>query len=105
MRILKSVTAGVVLLLTLAVFHQCLAQTASTGALSGTVTDPAGAVVTGANVTATNAATGESRSTVSDANGAYRIPLLPPGSYRVEASSSGFKTVSFPTVTVVVTEI
>ncbi|MBZ5502086.1 MAG: carboxypeptidase-like regulatory domain-containing protein, partial [Acidobacteriia bacterium] len=61
-----------------------LAQSASTGALAGTVTDPSGAVLVGANVAATNTGTGAARSTTTDANGAYKFSLLPPGEYRVK---------------------
>ena len=55
-----------------------LGQTASTGALTGTVTDPSGAVVPNAVVTATNLATGQARTAMSGSNGAYRFALLPP---------------------------
>ena len=57
-----------------------LAQSAETGALSGTVTDPSGGVIAGATVTTTNIATGASRTATTDANGVYRVALLPPGS-------------------------
>ncbi len=81
-----------------------LAQTSSTGALTGTVTDPSGAVIVGAAVTATNIGTGAERSTTTDANGAYKVSLLPPGNYRVKFSAPGFKTAEVSSVTVNVTE-
>ncbi len=81
-----------------------LAQSASTGALQGTVTDPSGGVISGATVTATNLATGQSRSATTDGNGSYRFSLLPPGNYDVKFSASGFKTAEVPSVTVNVTE-
>jgi hypothetical protein len=81
-----------------------LAQTASTGALTGTVTDPSGAVISNATVTITSLATGQSRETATDSNGAYKFSLLPPGNYRVKFSASGFKTVEVPSITVNVTE-
>ena len=68
-----------------------LAQTASTGALTGVVTDNSGAVVPAAKVTVTNATTGEARTVTTQANGSYTFPLLLPGSYRVEFSITGFK--------------
>jgi len=106
MRVLKTVLANLALFVTLAAMSNlCPAQTASTGALSGTVTDQNGAVVAGAKVTATNEATAEARSAVSDADGSYRIPLLNPGRYRVEFSNSGFKTATVSGISVVVTEI
>jgi carboxypeptidase family protein len=80
------------------------AQSATTGALTGTVTDPSGATIAGASVTASNLATGQSRSVTTDASGVYKISLLPPGNYSVKFSASGFKTVEVPSVTVNVTE-
>ena len=59
--------------------------------LQGTVTDPSGAVVSGANVTVTNEATGVSRTTVTGPSGFYRVPGLSPESYRIEVESSGFQ--------------
>ncbi len=63
------------------------------GELTGLVTDPTGAVVSGVQVTLTNSATGDSRSTVSTAAGIYSFPALPiVGSYTLEISAKGFKT-------------
>ncbi|HEX4004449.1 MAG TPA: TonB-dependent receptor [Candidatus Acidoferrales bacterium] len=81
-----------------------LGQSASTGALAGTVTDPSGAVISGATVTATSLETGQTRTTTSDANGLYKFSLLPPGNYSVKFSATGFKTAEIPSVTVNVTE-
>jgi len=81
-----------------------MAQSATTGAITGSVTDPSGAVISGAMVSATNIATGQSRSATTDPNGAYTISLLPPGNYSVKISASGFKTAEVPSVTVNVTE-
>lgn len=80
------------------------AQSASTGAIEGTVTDPSGGVISGATVTATNVATGQSRSATTDGNGSYRFSLLPPGNYDVKFSAPGFQTAEVPSVTVNVTE-
>ena len=81
-----------------------LAQSASTGALAGTVTDPSGGVIAGASVTATSLATGQTRTTTTDANGLYKFSLLPPGNYSVRISAKGFKTIEVPSTTVNVTE-
>ncbi len=80
------------------------AQTAGTGALTGTVTDPTGAVIPNVTVTATNADTGQERTATTSAAGAYTISLLPPGTYRVKFAASGFKAVEVPGVRVDVTE-
>jgi hypothetical protein len=79
-------------------------QTAGTGAIAGTITDPSGAVVPGAAVKAIDVATGEVRSVVSSSNGTYLVPLLNPGTYRVEVNKSGFKQMVSANVPVHVTE-
>ena len=66
------------------------AQTANTGALTGAVTDNSGAVVPDVKITVTNEATGEARTVASQQNGNFVVPLLLPGSYRVELSKAGF---------------
>jgi len=101
----KSAHVAVVCLLAL-VFSVsfAMAQSATTGAITGSVSDPSGAVISGATVSATNIATGQSRSATTDPNGAYTISLLPPGNYSVKISASGFKTAEVPSVTVNVTE-
>ena len=65
-----------------------------TASIRGTVTDPSGAVVAGANVTATNVATGVASNTVSDKSGLYNFQFLTLGNYTITASASGFNTTS-----------
>jgi hypothetical protein len=62
------------------------------GTLTGNVTDQSGAVVAGANIVATNLATGVSTRTITDDNGIYRIQTLQPGNYKVAISASNFST-------------
>src|ERR1700687_1286703 len=81
-----------------------LGQTASTGALTGTVVDPAGASVPDVQIKVTNEATGDTRTVVSQSNGIYVVPLLLPGSYRLEASKNGFRVTVLKGVRVNVTE-
>src|SRR4029077_5938365 len=81
-----------------------MAQTAGTGALTGTVKDPSGAVIPNATVTATSVDTSQARTTMTGAEGVYPFNLLPPGNYRVRIEASGFKPVEVPSVTVAVTE-
>ncbi len=61
------------------------------GTILGRVTDPAGAAIVSAKVTVTNEATNVSASTVSAADGAYLVPFLNPGRYRVEVEATGFR--------------
>ncbi|HEV2177658.1 MAG TPA: carboxypeptidase regulatory-like domain-containing protein [Terriglobia bacterium] len=65
----------------------------ATGSLSGTVSDPSGAVVPGASVTATSQGTDLARDTKTDADGHYLIPLLPIGTYSLKVSAQGFQVV------------
>ncbi len=79
------------------------AQTVSSGAITGIVTDPSGAAIAGAAITATEKATGFKRSAATDASGSYRFSLLPPGEYQLQFVASGFKK-ALQDLTVVVTE-
>src|SRR5580765_6681857 len=61
-----------------------------TGQISGTVTDPNGAVVSGAVIKVTNTATNFTRETTTNGNGFYSVQLLRAGSYVVEITASNF---------------
>jgi Carboxypeptidase regulatory-like domain len=63
----------------------------ATATVVGTVTDPSGAVVAGADVKIINTATGQNRSLKTNTSGAYQAPDLQPGSYSIEITASGFK--------------
>src|SRR6266571_3507350 len=80
------------------------AQTAGTGALTGTVTDSSGGVIPGVMVTATNIGNGQSRVTTTGENGSYRFSLLQPGAYRVKFEAPGFAAIEVPSVQIEVTE-
>jgi hypothetical protein len=84
--------------------NQLVAQSAGTGALAGTVTDTSGGVVAGATVTATSTDTNQTRQAVTGADGGYRFSLLPPATYRVKFTATGFKTAEVSSVVVNVTE-
>jgi len=64
------------------------------GSISGTVVDPSGAVVSGAQVKAKNVETNIPFTTTSDGSGLFRLNLLPIGTYTVEITAQGFKTAS-----------
>lgn len=63
----------------------------ATGKVVGTVLDQQGAVIPGANVTVTNAATGVTSTGVTDKSGYFEVPNLPIGSYNVTVEQSGFQ--------------
>jgi hypothetical protein len=69
------------------------AQTAQ-GRISGTVTDPGGALIPGSAVTALNEETGVQNHTKSNEAGLFVLPFLTPGRYTINASQQGFKTYS-----------
>ena len=74
------------------------------GALTGTVTDPSGAIVPEATITITNTSTGVVRTTSSSRAGYYRVPV-PPGPYKLEAAKEGFKTALAENITVPVAQV
>ena len=70
------------------------------GMISGTVFDPAGKVIAGAEITVVNDATRVQNYTKTNNDGLYVLPNLPPGSYRLQVAKSGFKTLIKPDITV-----
>ena len=65
----------------------------TTGSVNGTVTDNSGAVLPGVTVTATGPAVMGVQTAVTNEQGQYRFPTLPPGTYRLEYQLAGFGTV------------
>src|SRR5438874_884093 len=70
------------------------------GVITGTVTDPTGAVVPNAAVTITNVGTNISQSTTTGSDGSCRFPLVPPGTYTVEIKAANCSTVRISGVVV-----
>ena len=102
---LRFLIVGALLIAAIISASSCLwAQSATTGALRGTVVDPAGAVVPAVTVTLVNPTTGQTQTTMTDANGLYGFSLLSPGTYEVEFSAPGFKTSRAMSVVVNVSE-
>ena len=77
-----------------------LAQTGSTGAIAGTISDPTTAVVKGATITVKNNATNQEFTTTTTDNGTFNVPALISGNYTVTIAASGFKTAVVPDVKV-----
>src|ERR1700739_528709 len=75
------------------------------GSVSGIVTDPSGAGITGAKVTITNAARGTQNSTVTTGAGAYTVPQLSAGVYSVTVVAPGFPKLVRNGITVSVGEV
>jgi outer membrane receptor protein involved in Fe transport len=69
-----------------------------TTALSGTITDPSGAAVAGARVTARNTETGFVRETTSTGTGLYNLTELPVGTYELTIEAQGFRTTQIPSI-------
>ena len=82
-----------------------IGQSATTGALEGTIRDPQGAAVAGAMVTVSSPATGQQHQAESDDQGAYRFSMLAPAPYEVTFAAKGFKTARMERVTVSVSEV
>src|ERR1051326_3029474 len=85
---MRHLTTGLALFL---IAVSAFGQVGGTGTIQGTVTDPSGAVVAGAAVTATNIATGVETTRKTTDAGFYAISLLPAGEYTVSVHAAGFQ--------------
>src|ERR1700688_1474386 len=85
-----------VLLFTLA-SNQVAAQTATTGDLTGVVTDPTGAIIPNVTVQLRNVQQGTRSETKTNDSGVYRFSLLQSGSYEVNINASGFQPITVTT--------
>ncbi|MGH9428651.1 MAG: carboxypeptidase-like regulatory domain-containing protein, partial [Terriglobia bacterium] len=85
--VLQLVLIGAILALPSSLFAQL-----TRGYISGTVSDPSGAVIAGAKVTVTNKATNIQRESSTNELGVYRFVALEPGTYAVAFSAQGFET-------------
>src|SRR5215217_3452230 len=74
----------------LVLFGAAVWAQAPTGQITGSVTDPSGAIITGATITATNPATNVRREATANDEGLFNIPALPPGVYNVQVEATGF---------------
>jgi hypothetical protein len=94
MKVLLALCSAVLLSL---IFSPAVAQT-TVSTIEGTVKDPKGSVVAGANVVIKSAALGIERTATSDAEGFYRVTALPAGNYSLTISHTGFATRTFENV-------
>jgi len=81
-----------------------LAAQTATSSLRGTITDPKGALIQGASVTLSNSSTGFSRTTKSGADGGYQFLEVPPATYALTVSYTGFATVKHDQVALQVSQ-
>src|ERR1700757_5165928 len=80
-------------------------QTANTGAIAGTVSDPSGALVPRAAVVVNSQATQEERDLTTDADGNFSVPFLTPGNYDLTVRAPGFEPLVLKDVEVRITEV
>src|ERR1700681_915726 len=103
--VLRKISALVSVIAILAIVHLFTAQASaqvSGATLSGTITDPSGAVIAGAQVSITNKATGINRTVTTDSAGLYSAPNLQAGAYEVAISATGFSTTKEQNLTLTV---
>jgi len=91
LRIRAFATLSLALFVVLIYSAPASAQSLTTGALTGTVTDQTGAVVPGAKITCTNVDSGTVQTTTTNTAGTYHLPLLEPGRYHVRVEATGFR--------------
>lgn len=94
----SALAAGLVIVLSFGA-SPAAAQSA-TGTLAGTVVDKSGGPLPGATVTVRNIGTSATRNGVSGPDGSFRFPALPPGSYEVSSTLSGFRAAKLASVKV-----
>ena len=79
-----------------------LAQTTvGTGSIVGTIADPSGAVVPGAQVTIMNSATGQAIKLTTNSSGSFNSGALIPGNYKAQIAAQGFRSVEVSTAVLV----
>ena len=93
--VLALITLSALLLTSVAGLAQ---TTVAQGSIQGSVTDPTGAVVSGAKITISNKATGQVVTSTSSSSGTYNSGGLIPGDYVVRVEAKGFKTTQLPVI-------
>src|SRR5437773_3692642 len=77
----------------------------TSGTITGTLTDPSGAVVPGATVSLVNERTGAARETATNEEGSFSFPELDAGTYRINVNKGGFKKLSLRNVELHVADV
>ena len=95
---LRLLGAGSLLLWLLFTSLAMLAQTSTSGLLSGVITDPSGAVIPGVSVTLQQLATNAKTQVTSDSVGHYVFPVVDPGDYSLTFTANGFQNAVVPNV-------
>ena len=93
MSVKTNLTMLIVLMIIMSAGVQFAYSQAETGQITGTVTDPSGAIIPNAKITAKSTTTGAERQTTSSSSGTYTIPNLQPGRYSVNVEAQGFSAV------------
>jgi hypothetical protein len=101
----KQLLGGLVVLLILGSVLSAIAQSGTSSAITGTILDPARAVIAGAVVTASEINTGATRTARSDTTGRFLFSQLNPGTYRISVLAQGFAVQQSASITVAVGQI
>src|SRR5260221_3383971 len=92
--IAKFLAFALVLVCLIALPSLMFAQTSVTGEITGTVTDPSGAVISGATVTARSASTDVTSTATSNDSGSFRFVFVKPDTYKLAVTHAGFRSAS-----------
>lgn len=92
--LLESIVLVAIIGMAIPAVLRCSAQSISSGTITGTVTDPSGAVVVGARVEISNAITGYQRTTTTDTDGTFRFGNVPFNLYHLRVIQSGFTPIA-----------
>src|ERR1700674_5940931 len=87
---MRSLALASLVLVMLTLTDRVFGQSINSGTVTGTVTDPTGAVVQGASVQIQNAITGYQQTTSADSQGMFRLNNVPFNNYRITATQPGF---------------
>jgi len=96
-----NLTTGITLMiLVIATFLGSAVGQTNQGSIAGNVSDPSGALIPNAKITAKGQSTGSTYETVTSSSGSYRVPNMNIGVYDITVAAAGFKTATFTGVVV-----